>query len=115
MAYSLQIERSEPITIDEVLAVVETAGDLRIEESDIVSINPATEAEIRILGAKTDIALWFSEVEEWIKVFYFRRNRIVFKANDWDSPKSPVRDKAYELARKLNAEIVGDNGEKYRR
>ena len=113
MAYSLQIERLEPIKIDELLAVIETSDDLRIEQTDAVSINPVTGAEIRIPGTKADIALWFSEIKEWIKVFSFQRNRIVFKANDWDNPKSPVRDKAYELARKLNAEIVGEDGEKY--
>lgn len=113
MAYSLQIERSEPIKVDELLRVVETIDYLQIDASDLIGKNPSTGEEIRIPGAKTDIALWFSETNEWIKVFYFRQGRIVFNAKEWDTPNSPIRDKAFEIAQKLNAEIIGDNGEIY--
>lgn len=113
MAYSLNIERNPQITFEELLIVVKEIKDTKIIESDTVGINPKTKEEIRILGSKKGIALWFSELEEWIKVFHFARGRIVFKANGWDDPKSPVRSKAFELARKLNAEIIGDEGEIY--
>ncbi len=114
MAYSLYIERNSPITVDEWLSAVETIDDLRIDESDTVGINPATGAEIRIPGrTKKEVAIWFPKSKEWIKVFFFWEGRILLKPNDWDNPKSPLRVKAFELARKLNAEIIGDNGEKY--
>jgi hypothetical protein len=114
MAYSLYIKRDSPITVDEWLSAVDTIENLRIDESDTVGVNPKTGAEIRIPGrTKKEVALWFPESEEWIKVFFFWRGKILLKPNDWDNPKSPVRNKAFELARKLNAEIVGDNGEIY--
>ena len=113
MAYELHIERSHPIKVDEWLAAVETIDGVKIDGSDSVVTNPHTGKEVRIPGSPETAALWFSEFGEWIKVFYFRRGRIIFNANNWDNPKSPVREKAFELARKLNAEIIGDNGEKY--
>lgn len=114
MAYSLYIEKDCPITIDEWLKVVETVSDLRIDDSDTIGINPATGEKIRISNpVKKNAALWFPKLEEWIKVFFFLKGRILIKPNDWDNSDSPLRDKSFELARKLNAKIVGDNGEIY--
>lgn len=113
MAYSLQIERSDFISKDEWIAAVETIDNLKLDVSDAVATNPATGEEIRIPGAVTDAALWFPDLAEWVKVFYFRRGKIVFKGNDWNDLASPVRDTAIKLAQKLNAEIISDNGEKY--
>ena len=113
MAYELHIERNSSITIKEWLKAVETTEGVRLDASDFVTINPLSGKEIRIPGSPETAALWFSEFEEWIKVFRFRNGRISFKANDWGNQKSPLRDKAFELAQKLNAEIIGDEGEKY--
>jgi len=113
MAYELHIERNPPITADEWLNVTETTDGVKIDESYDVAINPITGKEIRILSLPETAAVWFSDSEEWIKVFRFRRGRISFKAHVWDNPKLPVRETAFALARKLNAEIIGDEGEKY--
>ena len=114
MAYSLHIKRNPPITIDEWLSAVEATDCARIDGSDSVTNNPTTGKEIRIPGSPEAVALWFSELEKWIKVFWFRNGRISFNANDWDNPASPVRTTAFALARQLNAEIIGDEGEVYK-
>lgn len=116
MAYSLYIERSEPITIDEWLAVAKTVDNLNVIQvsGDRIGTNPVTGAKIRIPGAPREtVILRSSELEEWIKPFHFWNGRILIKPVDWDNPKSTVRVKAFELARKLSAEIIGDQGEKY--
>jgi hypothetical protein len=113
VAYELHIQRSQPITAEEWMKVIETTDDLKIDGSDWVAINPATKTEIRIPRSPETVALWFPDLEEWIKIFHFRRGLVSFKATDWNNPKSPVREKAFELAQKLNAEIVGDEGEAY--
>ncbi|CAN5588105.1 hypothetical protein BH10ACI1_BH10ACI1_08890 [soil metagenome] len=113
MAYELHIKRESPITIDEWVSVVKSTNGLKIDESDSVAINPITNEEIRIPGSPETVALWFSDLEEWIKVFRFRRGQISFKATDWENENSPVRLASFALAEKLNAEIFGDEGEKY--
>jgi hypothetical protein len=113
MVYELHIKRTSPITSDEWLSAVETIDDLKIDETDWVTTNPLTGKQIRIPGAPGTAALWFSEIGEWIKTFEFRRGRISFNAKAWDNPQMPVRAKSFEIARKLNAEIVGDEGEIY--
>ncbi len=113
MVYELHIERNPQITADEWLNVVETTDDVKIDASDDVAITPLTGKEIRIPGSPETAAVWFSDSEEWFKIFRFRRGRILFNAKAWDNPNLPVREKAFELARKLNAEIIGDEGEKY--
>lgn len=113
MGFSLYIERDPSISVEEWRNAVEATEELKFDESDFVATNPLSGEEIRIPGSPENAALWFAEFGEWIKIFFFRRGRIVINLTDWDDPKSPVRDKSFELARKLNAGIVGDGGEIY--
>lgn len=115
MAYELHIKRSSSITVEEWLKAVETTDGVKIDESDSVATNPITGEKICVPSLPHTVALWLPEQEEWFKVFWFRQGRISFKADDWDNTSSPVRDTAVKLAQKLNAEIIGDNGEKYSR
>lgn len=113
MAYELHIKRTPAITIEEWLNAVKEIDGVKIDESDSVGINPKTKEVIKISGSAETASLWFPNLEQWIKVFRFRRGKTSFKAIDWDDLSLPLRSKAFELARKLNAEILGDNGEKY--
>lgn len=115
MAYSLYIERKSPISPEEWLNAVAENDGLKIDESDSVAINPLTGDEIRVPGLPATAALWFSDTGEWKKIFQFRRGKVSFSAADWDDPRSPLQKTAFELARKLNARIVGDEGEIYTR
>ncbi len=113
MAHELHIKRTSPISIDEWLSAVNTTENLKIDVSDFIATNPITGAEIRIPGSSETAAVWFQESKEWIKVFRFWRGKVTFKADDWGNENSPVRIVAFTLAQKLDAEIVGDEGEKY--
>lgn len=113
MAYDLHIERHSPISIDEWLAAVEATENVKIDGSDFIATNATTDAVIQIPNSPETAAVWFPESEEWIKVFGFKHGKVTFNARSWDSENSPIRNAAFALADKLNAEIFGDDGEKY--
>ncbi len=123
MAYELHIERDEQeISLEEWVSVLESNPYVRQKTDDTVAINPGSGEEIRIGCNDGDAEILVTSGgvfgigrrEEWLPTFRFSNGRASFKATeDIDSPKSPVRIIATQLAVTLNAGIVGDEGEQY--
>ena len=123
MAYGLHIKRHErEISLEEWLSALESVAGVRQKTEDTVAINPKTGEEIRIGRNDGDAEvlfttsgfLGFGRREEWCPACQFFNGRASFKATrDSESPKSPVRRAAAQLAAALDAKIVGDEGELY--
>src|SRR5438309_2657802 len=113
MGYEIHIERDPPLTLQEWQSAVQTTEGVRLNPSGSSATNPRTGEVISIGGGEGDSQL---RVEgEWLSCFRWRPSgSVVFKAgNRFTDPSSPVRQAARELARKLGAKGVGDEGEEY--
>jgi hypothetical protein len=114
MSYTIQIKRAEPISLAEWSEVVRSRTDLRFREEDHVARNPQTGAVITIARAEGEADLHVGDA--WLPCFRWRgrQGTIAFNApGDFDEPESPVRRVALELAKQLNARLVGEEGEEY--
>jgi hypothetical protein len=123
MAYSLYIERNNSeITLDEWIAAINQISSVRLDNDDSTAKNPKTDEKITIRGNAGDASILFEssgfigfgKKSEWVKVFSFRRGKASFNSShDIESPKNPTHIAAAALAKYLNAQIVGDEGETY--
>lgn len=123
MAYSLYIERNNSeITLDEWIAAINQISGVRLDNDNVTAKNPKTGEKISISGNAGDASilfessgfLGFGKKSEWVKVFSFRRGKASFNATqDIESQKNPTHIAATALAKLLNAQIAGDEGEIY--
>lgn len=114
MGYNLNIKRTEPespITLDEWKHCISI--DPELEYADFIeAINPMTNKIIRI--DSVGMGVWSTEFnKEELKItFSFRDGRwgSEISANYVDDFQIP---KMKEIASKLNAKVIGDDGEEY--
>jgi hypothetical protein len=121
VAYSIHIVRRdkagnrEPIEVREWVAAVNTLIGVRLASSDVTASNPVSGENIVIMSDGADAELHDEQHNEWLPVFrWSKRGSVSFNAPpDFDDTTSRVRMVAGKLARNLNAELVGDEGESY--
>jgi len=111
MAYGLHIEREQPIELNEWQLAAQSIANLRLDESDNISSNPATGEVIKVPGQAGAVAVQINGA--WSKVFRWRRGKVSFNAPASTSGKDPVMAAALQLAKVLSAQICGDEGEVY--
>jgi hypothetical protein len=111
MAYGLHIEREQPIELNEWQLAAQSIANLRLDESDNISSNPATGEVIKVPGQVGTVAIEINGV--WAKIFRWRRGKVSFNAPASTSGKDPVMAAALQLAKVLSAQICGDEGEVY--
>lgn len=125
MSYSLHIERSgSEISLEEWLAAAATLKNVRQRKDQFSVENPVYGDIIKVNNSPGDLEIiWHRRLldcilgkkVEWRYAFFFNHGRAsFFPPDDINSPKDPVRNVATQLARILNANIVGDDGEEYR-
>jgi hypothetical protein len=122
VAYSIHIVRHdkagnrEPIEVREWVAAVSASDGVRLASSDVTASNSVSGENIVIKSDGADAELHDEQRNAWLPVFrWSKRGSVSFNApSDFDEATSRVRMVAGELARNLNAELVGDEGEFYR-
>ena len=115
MGYYITIARPGGfIRLEEWKELVSGQDGLRLctEPLRATSANSGT---IEIPNQPGDTELYFPEQYEWYVVFHYTSNYdITFKAPaDWGDPGCLVKSIATELARALQADITGEEGEIY--
>ncbi len=120
MAYAIHIERRhdnqlQPIDLEDWLDAVQATQDVRPSGKDIVTTAPRTNEAIRMQGHSGDAEVFFPADQTWRPVFMWsRRGKVIFSVDkDFERHDDPLRTIARALARRLNATIIGDNGETY--
>ena len=121
MAYTLHIERNEPITLSSWKEAVSKTANIKLyEQATINSTNPKTGEIISIKSNPGDVSvllktngfLGFGKKSSWENCIYFSNGRGTFNAvKDIESPKNPLHRAAVALANELSAQILGDEGE----
>lgn len=114
MAYELHIERPpQGIPIHEWLVAVQATPGLRLTDAQAQAVNPTTGARIVVPSAVGSVQV-LTDSGEWSWAFRFSDDRATFKATESiESPSDPTHVAASLLAKKLGAQIVGDEGESY--
>jgi hypothetical protein len=121
MGYELHIERRAPdgsrlaIAVSEWRAAVERTNGARIAEGDHQTTNPRTGEVIVLRNTGGDAEVYFPADAAWRRVFRWSRSgRVSFKATpDFEESASDLRRVAIDLAGRLGALLVGDEGEIY--
>ena len=112
MGYNIHIERDTPITLAEWKDVVCTTAGVRLSAAGAFATNPRTGEVIAIPGADGDAE--FNLAGSWIPCFRWQSGSISFRANrGFSDPQDVLRCTARILAEKLNARMIGDEGERY--
>jgi hypothetical protein len=113
MAYEIHIERSSgPIDLGDWSDAINSIDGARINSSGAMATNPVTGEVISIAGNPGDAEILFGS--NWEPCLRFYGGRASFRATeDMELLDNPVRMVASKLAKKLLAEIVGDEGEVY--
>lgn len=125
MSYSLHIERSgSEISLEEWLAAAATLKNVRQRKIQFITENPVHGDIIKVKNFPGDLeVVWprsfldhiFGKNLGWRPAFFFNHGSASFlPPEDIDSPEDPVRNVATQLARILNASIIGDDGEEYK-
>jgi len=122
MAYELHIEREGGIPLAEWRQALADEPNARETNSDSVAHAPDG-AEIRISSSPGDaeiaaprslLATWLGRPQVWQYALRYTNGRVSFKpAFDIDNPRQSERRVIASLAKRLNATIVGDEGEEY--
>jgi|GEM_PF-1074229 len=124
MGYNLHIERPDEvgITDSEWESAIESIPTLRLATSDVVGQNPNDGLTITIKKNDLDVELFyeskgflgFGKKKEWIYTFTFDEGTATFTPPiDIENKEDPVMVAARQLATKLKAKMVGDEGEEY--
>lgn len=116
MAYAQHIVRivdgaRAPISLDDWLDAVEAVEGVRTSDAtEIAAVEPGSgEVVATDLGGGT-VQVFFARERTWRPIFTYRDGAIAFPAADADSPAWRA---ASALAKRLDARIVGDDGETY--
>jgi hypothetical protein len=120
MGYGLHIERRTsdgttlPITLEEWLEAVEATPGIRLADGPLQLRNPMTGEIITVQNAGGDVEVYFQD--EWVRVFFWTPAGLAsFRATaETEHPDSEIRRAARALAKKLDADVVGDEGETYK-
>ncbi|MDQ8183921.1 hypothetical protein [Pelagicoccus sp. SDUM812005] len=124
MGYNLHIERPNEVEItdSEWESAIESIPTLRLATSDVIGQNPNDGLSITIKKKDLDVELLYEtkgflgsgKKKEWIYTFSFDGGTATFSPPvDVESKEDPVMIAARQLATKLEAKIVGDEGEEY--
>ena len=121
MAYAIHIKRrapdaqSLPLELSEWRAAVARTDGVRMAEGDHRITNPKTGEIIQLRNNGGDAEVFFAGDASWRRVFRWSPpDRISFVApRDFETPTSAIRRLALQLARDLDAVLVGDEGEIY--
>ncbi len=119
MAYAIHIERrpeagASSISLAEWEAVVERTEGVRLADGDAEAVNPRTGEVVRILNHGGDAEAFHPGDGSWRRIFYWNETRVSFRApDDFLARECVARSLARELARALDARLVGDEGEIY--
>jgi hypothetical protein len=121
MGYNLHIKRpapdeeSHPISLPEWQAAVGETEGVRLATKPARITNPKTGEVISIPNNGGDTEVYFSADDTWQRLFSWSfAGTVCWRYTaDFDRPDSEIRTVARRLARKLNAVIVGDEGEIY--
>lgn len=118
MGYDLHIERTDdsPITLDEWRVVVESTEGVRFfAESKYFYGVPVNGKYLSYDVTEGDSEVWFPDSAEWLLVFHYDYDSVSFSSKWITSADSedPVWRAAVTLANRLDAAIVGDEGETY--
>ena len=111
--YFIHIERKTPITLDEWQAVVNVEEFVRISNENVSGINPITKEAISVSMPAGSAEVYFPMTQEWQPVFTFGKTIYFNAPNDWEQKDTYIRLLAFRLANRLNANVVGDEGEEY--
>lgn len=122
MGYGLHIERRTsdgtklPITLDEWLEAVEATPGIRLADGPLQLRNPQTSEIITVENAGGDVDVYLEGENTWVRVFFWTPiGRASFRATkETEHPDSEIRRAARALAKKLDADIVGDEDETYK-
>lgn len=116
MGYEVHIKRQNcsTISLDEWCAAVSSVEGVRLATHDCFATNPTTGENIRISRNEGDVEVYFSDCDAWVPCLRYSVNRISFKpSNDFDDATSPFRRMIVTIASRLNAQVIGDEGEIY--
>ena len=122
MAYALHIKRDSPILLSEWQDAISSIDGVKIDNSDIEAKNPNTGELITISANEGDVLVLFKSKGflglfnkfSWEHAISFSNGRASFKATeDIDSIDNPVHKAVAKISAKLNAQIIGDEGEIY--
>jgi hypothetical protein len=121
MAYAIHIKRRgadeqlSPITLSEWRAAVSHVDGVRIADGDNHITNPKTGERITLRNAGGDAEVLFPDDGAWRRAFRWSpQGSISFRApRDFLAPTCFIRRLAAELARELDARLIGDEGEIY--
>jgi uncharacterized membrane-anchored protein len=102
--YNLHIEREQEITVDEWVAICEQDKTLTIQNTAI-AINPNTGEKIEI--STPNSCVWKTPILKKEHYFSYFNGSITLGTD-----KAQIK-KAKEIAKKLSAKVVGDEGEEY--
>ena len=112
MGYEIHIEREPAFTLAEWETAVQSTQGMRLDASGASATNPKTGQVIKVRGKKGDAQVFVGE--RWLPVFRWNNGEVSFRAGpDFDKLDNPIWQIARELAKKLNAQVVGDEGEEY--
>ena len=124
MAYTLHIERNPTISLEEWREAISSIEGVKIDNSDFEVVNPKT-GEVISMGTSKggDVAilfeskgfLGFGKNQTWEKCISFENGKGSFNAKgDIESSSNLLHRAAAEIAAKLAAKIIGDEGEEYK-
>jgi len=121
MAYAIHIERRAadgrrlPIQLSEWHAAVMRTDGVRLVEGSFQATNPKTHEVITLRNDGGDTEVFSATDARWEPGFSWSPSgRISFRApRDFSQPTSAMRRLALQLARGLDALLVGDEGEVY--
>ena len=118
MSYSLYIEREHPIELDEWIEAVGSTPLIRIITTDDgAAVNPKTKEKIKISMGDGGAEVFDEEADQWFHAITWHGNKASFASRGVSFGLSGHYDPIWEsiklLARKLNASIVGEEGEEF--
>jgi len=119
--YEIYIERrdedgrSVAIAIEKWIDAIDSTEGVRLSQGDVNIPNPRTGEIIAIPANTGDAEVFYEAQNAWLPTFRWSESgRASFKPKaDFDTLDSQQRRIASELARKLDATMVGDEGELY--
>ena len=122
MGYEIHIERRDgdeqrlPIALKEWQNAVGATDGVRMAQGDSHVVNPRTGEIVTSPNSGGDAEMLFAANGEWVRVFHWHPpGRASFRATAaFDDENSDISRIARELAARLSAVLIGDDGEIYR-
>jgi hypothetical protein len=118
MPYGIHIRRvapsgeTSPISIEEWRAAVEKTEGVRLAKGPLTAVNPVTGEPVSIGNSGGDAEVFLPDANEWFRVFRWSPRGVHFAARS-SFADMPFCGIVLELAHRLGASVIGDEGEKY--